>query len=99
MAEQTAPVDSSGMGSVDAPRTLAQLLDDLPKVELHCHVKGTMRPETFVELARANGRRLPADDPHDLYKYTSLDDFLSIFGSCRGALRRRVTGLVSRTNR
>ena len=27
-------------------------LDRLPKVELHCHVEGTMRPGTVVDLAR-----------------------------------------------
>ena len=27
----------------------------LPKVELHCHVEGTMRPATVAELAARNG--------------------------------------------
>ncbi len=34
---------------------LAEALERLPKVELHCHVEGTMRPATLVELARRNG--------------------------------------------
>jgi adenosine deaminase len=53
--------------------------DALPKVELHCHVEGTIRPTTVVELARKNGRRLPTEDPTELYRYTSLDSFLEIF--------------------
>jgi adenosine deaminase len=53
--------------------------DALPKVELHCHVEGTIRPQTVVELARKNGRELPTDDPTELYRYTSLDSFLEIF--------------------
>lgn len=53
--------------------------DALPKVELHCHVEGTIRPATVVELARKNGRRLPTDDPTKLYRYDSLDAFLAIF--------------------
>ena len=53
--------------------------DAIPKVELHCHVEGTLRPATVVELARKNGRRLPVDDPRELYRYTSLDSFLAIF--------------------
>ena len=53
--------------------------DLLPKVELHCHVEGTVRPQTVVELARKNGRALSVDDPRDLYRYTSLDSFLAIF--------------------
>jgi adenosine deaminase len=54
-------------------------LDRLPKVELHCHVEGTMRPQTVIELARRNGRELPAEDPRELYRYTSLDSFLKVF--------------------
>ncbi len=53
--------------------------DRIPKVELHCHVEGTVRTATVVELARKAGRPLPADDPEDLYRYDSLDSFLAIF--------------------
>ncbi len=53
--------------------------DALPKVELHCHVEGAIRPRTVVELARKNGRPLPSEDPTELYRYTSLDSFLEIF--------------------
>lgn len=53
--------------------------DAIPKVELHCHVEGTVRPETVVELARKAGRPLPVDDPAELYRYDSLDSFLAIF--------------------
>jgi adenosine deaminase len=53
--------------------------DALPKVELHCHVEGAIRPETVIELARTNGRALPTDDPTELYRYHSLDSFLEIF--------------------
>ena len=53
--------------------------DRLPKVEVHCHVEGTVRPDTVVELARKAGRPLPVDDPTELYHYDSLDSFLAIF--------------------
>ena len=53
--------------------------DLIPKVELHCHVEGTVRASTVVELARAAGRSLPVDDPHELYSYDSLDSFLAVF--------------------
>jgi len=55
------------------------ICDRLPKVELHCHVEGTVRPTTVVELARKAGRPLPVDDPTELYRYDSLDSFLAIF--------------------
>ena len=53
--------------------------DRIPKVELHCHVEGTVRSTTVVELARKAGRPLPVEDPAELYRYDSLDSFLSIF--------------------
>jgi adenosine deaminase len=53
--------------------------DGIPKVELHCHVEGTVRPATVVELARTAGRPLPVEDPAELYRYDSLDSFLTIF--------------------
>ena len=57
----------------------ADVYDAIPKVELHCHVEGTVRPSTVVELARKNGRRLRSEDPTELYRYTSLNSFLEIF--------------------
>ena len=55
------------------------VFDRIPKVELHCHVEGTVRPSTVVELARASGRTLPVSDPEALYRYDSLDSFLAVF--------------------
>ena len=68
-------------GELDAVsgRGPRDVYDRLPKVELHCHVEGTVRPSTVVELARAAGRDLPVDDPTQLYRYTSLDSFLAVF--------------------
>jgi adenine deaminase len=53
--------------------------DRIPKVELHCHVEGSVRSSTVVELARKSGRVLPVSDPEELYRYDSLDSFLAIF--------------------
>jgi adenosine deaminase len=36
-------------------------LADLPKAHLHLHLAGAMRPATLLELAAAQGRRLPAE--------------------------------------
>jgi adenine deaminase len=58
---------------------MADVYDAIPKVELHCHVEGTIRPSTVAELARKAGRFLPVDDVTELYRYSSLDEFLSIF--------------------
>jgi adenosine deaminase len=68
---------------------VATALDRLPKVELHCHVEGTMRPETVVELARKNGIPLPTADPTELYRYSSLDTFLEVFWLVQATLGTR----------
>ncbi|HEV2919824.1 MAG TPA: adenosine deaminase, partial [Actinomycetota bacterium] len=64
-------------------------LDRLPKVELHCHVEGTMRPDTVVDLARKNGIELPTSDPTELYRYSNLDTFLEIFWLVQSTLGSR----------
>jgi adenosine deaminase len=51
----------------------------LPKVELHCHIEGTMRPGTVAELASSHGIALPAEDPTELYRYGNLTEFLDVF--------------------
>ena len=43
----------------------------LPKVSLHDHLDGGLRPATIVELAREVGHTLPADDPADLAAWFS----------------------------
>jgi adenosine deaminase len=73
--------------SVEA--SLLESLRALPKVELHCHVEGTMRPETVVALAGKNGVPLPAGDVRDLYRYRSLDEFLTVFWLVQSVLYDR----------
>jgi adenosine deaminase len=53
--------------------------DAIPKAELHCHVEGTVRPATVVDLARKHRRALPTEDPTELYRFDSLDSFLAVF--------------------
>ena len=72
-----------------APSSLAAALDLLPKVELHCHVEGAIRPATVAELAAKNGIALPVDDPTELYRYDSLNGFLEVFFLVQGVLADR----------
>jgi adenosine deaminase len=51
----------------------------LPKVELHCHIEGTMRAATARELATEHGIAFPVDDPTELYRYEDLTGFLEVF--------------------
>ncbi len=38
-------------------------LQSLPKVSLHDHLDGGLRPATIIELAAAAGHKLPSTDP------------------------------------
>jgi adenosine deaminase len=58
----------------------------VPKVELHCHFEGTVRPGTFADLARKHGVPLPTDDVDRLYDYDSIYEFLKIFAMVSSTL-------------
>lgn len=57
-------------------------IDAIPKVELHLHLEGSLRPETMWLLADRNGVGLGVADPAELeskYQFESFDDFLKLF--------------------
>ncbi len=63
-----------------------ELLRALPKTDLHCHLDGSLRLETMLELAEQQELRLPADTPEGLAKAIhmgeqceSLEDYLTAF--------------------
>ncbi|MGE0000873.1 MAG: adenosine deaminase [Fimbriimonadaceae bacterium] len=47
----------------------------LPKIELHVHIEGSIRPETVLRLAQKNGIRLPAQDLDGLREFYRFRDF------------------------
>ena len=62
-----------------------------PKIELHVHLEGTVRPETLLEIARRNGYALPVDSAeavHALYEYSDFAHFIEVFMLTSGALER-----------
>lgn len=63
-----------------------EFIHSLPKAELHCHLDGSMRVETIIELAKEQNVKLPKNNPKDLKKYLevgmdnkSLEDYLKAF--------------------
>lgn len=64
---------------------ILETIKAFPKTDLHCHLDGSLRPETLKELAIQNGVKLPYDDMDELVRYmhcensTSLPDYLKRF--------------------
>jgi len=64
---------------MEAPNVLS-----LPKVELHEHLDGSLRPQTILELAHEDGVRLPTTDLQELVRIlspgpSSLEVYLRAF--------------------
>jgi aminodeoxyfutalosine deaminase len=57
-----------------------------PKVELHVHLEGTVRPATLREIARRNGYALPSD-LESLYRFRDFGEFIAVFELTAGALQ------------
>src|SRR6267142_1437282 len=71
------------MATTEIPR---ELLQQLPKTDLHCHLDGSLRLDTVIDLARKQGTKLPTFDRGELFKVlyagesvSSLDDYLRAF--------------------
>ncbi|WFF40324.1 adenosine deaminase [Salinicola endophyticus] len=57
-------------------------LRDLPKVELHLHIEGSLEPELMFSLAARNGVSLPyatVDEVREAYDFSDLQSFLDLY--------------------
>ena len=52
----------------------SEIIQRLPKAELHCHLDGSLRVKTIIELAQIQGVELPSKDEADLLKILSIGD-------------------------
>jgi adenosine deaminase len=55
--------------------TELQIIEAMPKTEVHLHLEGTISPETLWSLARRNRVALPAASLEDLRKLYVFEDF------------------------
>ena len=46
-----------------------EIIRKIPKVELHDHLDGGLRPSTIIELAEKEGIKLPSNDPVELARW------------------------------
>ena len=61
-----------------------------PKIELHVHLEGTVRPATLLAIARRNGYALPADSVEglaELCRFRDFPHFLTVWMATTPALQ------------
>ena len=62
-----------------------------PKIELHVHLEGTVRPHTLLEIAKRNDYALPADTVEGLqglYRFTDFRHFIEVWILTTNALQK-----------
>jgi len=68
---------------------MRDLIQSLPKAELHLHIEGTLEPELAFEMALRNHVKLPyptVDALRRAYQFTNLQSFLDIYYACAAVL-------------
>ena len=67
---------------MDTAQRIERYLQAVPKAELHVHLEGAIRPETFLALAQRNKVALPVttvEETRAWFKYRNFPHFVEIF--------------------
>jgi adenosine deaminase len=70
------------------------LLEQLPKAELHCHLDGSVRPETLLDLGREYGMPMPGDDAEAIREHMivrdahNLEEYLARFSTTLSVMQK-----------
>jgi adenosine deaminase len=78
------------VGAAEDRRPLDAFLLRMPKVELHVHLEGSIRPSTLLALARRHGVELPARDEAGLrewFRFRDFEHFVEIYLTVSRCLR------------
>lgn len=77
-------------------RLTRAMIERLPKTDIHCHLDGSLRPRTMLELAEAQGVKLPTTNLRELQtllqagrRTQSLADYLEIFDYTLSVMQER----------
>ena len=69
---------------------LDAFIQEMPKVELHVHLEGSIRPGTLLQLAKRHQVSLPADTVEGLrewFRFRDFEHFVEIYLTCSQSLR------------
>jgi adenosine deaminase len=70
--------------------SVQDFLCEMPKVELHVHLEGSIRPSTLLTLAERNGVDLPARNLaglREFYNFVDFDHFIRVYLAISKCLR------------
>lgn len=70
--------------------TLEKFIRLMPKVELHVHLEGSIRPETLLTLAERNDVALPVnsiEELHEWYQFSNFAHFIEVYFAICSCLR------------
>jgi len=70
--------------------SLETFVKRMPKVELHVHLEGSIRPETLLMLAKRNNVKLPATSLEDIrawYQFSDFAHFIEIYFAICNCIR------------
>jgi adenosine deaminase len=71
-------------------KPIESFISQMPKVELHVHLEGSVRPETLIQLAAKYNVALPAknlDELKDWYTFKDFDHFIEVYMAISGCFR------------
>ncbi len=69
---------------------IEEFIEQIPKVELHVHLEGSVQPQTLLKLASRHFVALPADNLeslHEWYTFRDFNHFLDIYMTISSCLR------------
>jgi adenosine deaminase len=70
--------------------SIEAFIRQMPKVELHVHLEGSIAPATLLELARHNGVALPAASEEELrtwYTFRGFPHFVEVYSTLSRCIR------------